>query len=170
STKDDNHRASNLVNSDGNNRWLSHPKDKSGKLELVLQLEEACTLSYIDIGTTWCSSLEVRVGRSDWPQSMEFKSLIPSVVLMSPVDCRLGRATSCTKMFSKADFSKEIATQQWDRLQIICRQPFRRDVQTGISFIRIKSVEAEKAVSPRKNNNSEIDSNVTRLQKHIFGN
>ncbi|XP_013083183.2 uncharacterized protein LOC106068386 [Biomphalaria glabrata] len=141
SSQDDNHKANNLMDSDGTKCWLSHPKDRSGKLEVILQLDRASQLAYVDIGTQWCASLEIRVGCSDWPQSMEYKPLVPSINLMSPMDCLLNRATSCTKMFTKADFSKEIICQKWDRLQLICRQPFRKDMQFGVSFVRIKSID-----------------------------
>ncbi|XP_005111437.1 uncharacterized protein LOC101863706 [Aplysia californica] len=177
SSQDDNHKASNLITSDGFKRWLSSSKDRSGKIELVLQLDEPCQLAYIDIGTVWCASVEVRVGCSDWPQSAEFESLTPTTTLMSPVDCQLSRATNSTKMFSKSDFSTAVASQKWDRLQVICRQPYRKDVQFGVSFIRIKSsnqsqpdtVSQNKTTGLRTPTGKTSTPNVTAIQKHFFG-
>ncbi|RUS83313.1 hypothetical protein EGW08_008935 [Elysia chlorotica] len=170
------HKASNIVCGDGSRKWLSDSSDRSGKIEAVLQLEESCQLAYIDIGTIWCSSLEVRVGRSDWPQTTEYQSLIPVVNLMTPVDCRLGRASSVTKMFSKADFSSTTAAQSWDRVQVICRQPFRKDVQLGVSFIRLKSAKptpqtdsnAETASKYLQETSNKTSRDVSSIQQHFF--
>ncbi|GFO15096.1 short transient receptor potential channel 2, partial [Plakobranchus ocellatus] len=87
--KDNVHKAINIVSGCGSKKWLSDLNDRSGRIEVILQLEESCQLAYIDI----------------------------------------------------VDFSSDIGVQKWDRLQIICCQPFRKDVQLGISFIRLKSSE-----------------------------
>ncbi|XP_059141135.1 uncharacterized protein LOC131928971 [Physella acuta] len=173
SSQDDHHKANNLITSDGSKKWLSHPKDRSGKLEIIMQLEEACHLAFIDIGTTWCASLELRVGRSDWSQTTEFKPLVASVNLMSPADCLLSRATNCIKMFSKSDFSPEIAAEQWDRLQIICRQPFRKEVQYGVSFVRVQRSLPSSGISDHQETSDvctvKETKNVASIQKHFFG-
>ncbi|KAK3729585.1 hypothetical protein RRG08_049762, partial [Elysia crispata] len=168
-------KAINIVSGDGSRKWLSDKNDRSGKIEVVLQLEESCHLAYIDIGTIWCSSLEVRVGRSDWPQTTEFQSLIPVVSLMTPVDCRLGRGSCVTKMFSKVDFSSNIAAQKWDRLQVICRQPFRKDVQLGISFVRLKSSKPTYQSESKTDDDSKniltpnkLNRDVSSIQQHFF--
>ncbi|KAH9518684.1 hypothetical protein Btru_005977 [Bulinus truncatus] len=172
---DDQHKANNLIDGDGSKRWLSHPKDRSGKLEIIFQLEKACQFAYIDVGTLWCASLEIRVGCSDWPQTMDFKSLLPPVNLMSSTDCLLNRGTSCTKMFSKADFSKEIAVQKWDRMQLICRQPFKKEVQIGVSFVRIKSFDSKdtdlniEGITLEKEHEANQIQDVDRIFKHFFG-
>ena len=36
-------------------------------------------------------------------------------------------------------FSKQALESQWDRVRVICRQPFRMDKQFGLSFMRIES-------------------------------
>ncbi|GFS20446.1 Xrcc1-prov protein [Elysia marginata] len=175
SSQDQCHKASNIVSGDGTKKWLSDCSDRSGKIEAILQLEEPCQLAYIDIGTIWCASLEVRVGRSDWPQTAEFLSLIPVVSLMTPVDCRLSRGSCVTKMFSKVDFSSDLSAQKWDRLQIICRQPFRKDVQLGISFIRLKSANPApqpefkpENISKQVNNENKTHTDVSSIQQHFF--
>ena len=35
------------------------------------------------------------------------------------------------------DFSSTVCLEAWDRLKVTCCQPFRKDVQHGISLIRI---------------------------------
>lgn len=36
-------------------------------------------------------------------------------------------------------FDADIAKQKWDRLKIVCRQPFKKEAQFGVSFLRLKS-------------------------------
>ncbi|CAG5132252.1 unnamed protein product [Candidula unifasciata] len=177
SSQDDCHKASNLIASDGSKVWLSNRKDTSGKSEVILQLEKPCQLAYLDIGAVWCATLEVRVGRSDWPQTQEYKLLIPTYMLMSPLDCRLSRGFKSTQMFSK---SKSILLRKqhvelWDRLHIICRQPHRRDVQLGLSFIHIRDavmVAPPGISSPSVSGASPLSKsaiNTSSIQKHFFG-
>ena len=52
SPQDDHNKASNLISSEGTKRWLSNPKDKTGKIDIILQLEEPCHFNYVDIGLT----------------------------------------------------------------------------------------------------------------------
>jgi len=51
-------------------------------------------------GSVWCATLEVKVGRSDWPTGRDYETLAYTVNLMSPVDCAQARNTSKTQMFS----------------------------------------------------------------------
>ena len=42
---------------------------------------------------------------------------------------------------SHADaFYKPALASQWDRIRVICRQPYRQDKQFGLSFMRMGSV------------------------------
>ena len=42
-------------------------------------------------------------------------------------------------IFPTDAFSKQALESQWDRVRVICRQPFRMDKQFGLSFMRIGS-------------------------------
>ena len=37
-------------------------------------------------------------------------------------------------------FSKQALGSQWDRIRVVCRQPYRHDKQFGLSFLRMGSV------------------------------
>ena len=71
-------------------------------------------------------------------------------------------------------FSREVLSQQWDRIRIICRQPFRKDKQFGLSFIRIAAKDDE-ALPPTGSTVRSSDSNegskdgVMRLIKKASG-
>jgi DNA-repair protein XRCC1 len=66
-----------------------------------------------------------------------------------------------------ADFASDIAKQKWDRVRVICRQPFRRKVQMGLSFVRIKSPQNEGPCSQKGTDNT--PKSVKSIQKHFFG-
>ena len=45
------------------------------------------------------------------------------------------------------DFSTEARDEAWDRLKVTCCQPFRKDVQFGVSMLQIWSVDPSDATS-----------------------
>ncbi|KAL8613311.1 hypothetical protein ACOMHN_052551 [Nucella lapillus] len=180
SSQDKNHKASNVLEESGASarRWLTDPQDRSGQIDAVFQLERPGHLAYIDVGVIWCASVEVRVGKSDWPQGHSYVTLVPTQVLMSSVDSRLSRNFSRTCMFSKAHFTQEgtRGLSSWDRIQVIGRQPWRKDVQLGLSFIRIRCHDSLdvtpngcKAASDAEGVERKILS-VTDMKQHFFGN
>lgn len=66
-----------------------------------------------------------------------------------------------------ADFATDVLKQKWDRVKIICRQPFRRNVQMGLSFVCFKTTEADTISSPENKLNT--PKSVKSIQKHFFG-
>ncbi|KAL3856346.1 hypothetical protein ACJMK2_011115 [Sinanodonta woodiana] len=168
-SQDENYPVQNLIHSDGFKKWLSHPKDKCGQIEAVFQLEHECTITYIDIGTIWCSTLELRVGRSDWPTGREYQLLCPTVKLMSPAECRTGKNVTFTRMFTQVDFCEEAANGSWDRLKVICRQNFRKDVQFGLTFLCVKSGNISFRKEQTGGANLSNAKSTESIQKHFFG-
>ena len=96
---------------------------------------------------------------------------------MSPQSIFLTLTFICLVELISGDFSSSVKDELWDRLQIICRQPFRRDVQFGLSFIQIKSVTIKEDVniatdknkSDGKKGNDVPHKNIEKIQKHFFG-
>ena len=67
-----------------------------------------------------------------------------------------------------AEFDSEVVKNKWDIMKIICRQPFRRNVQVGLSFVGVKPVEApvsEVHCAPKSTPKS-----VEAILDHFFGN
>lgn len=60
-----------------------------------------------------------------------------------------GTNTSAVRFFKKENFTQSIANEKWDRLKIVCTQPFNKHVQYGLSFVVLhsNSGEAEEAES-----------------------
>lgn len=74
---------------------------------------------------------------------------------------------SVSVLFISADFATDVLKQKWDRVKIICRQPFRRNVQMGLSFVCFKTTEADTISSPENKLNT--PKSVKSIQKHFFG-
>ncbi|XP_063806946.1 protein XNDC1N isoform X2 [Pseudophryne corroboree] len=98
-------------------------------------------------GNSGSAFLQIDVGRSSWPLDKPFVTLLPTATLMSPTDSRLGKNCRAVRMFKEGDFLEEAASEKWDRLRITCSQPFNKQEQFGLSFIRIRSpLESENPV------------------------
>ena len=40
-------------------------------------------------------------------------------------------------MFGADKLNKNVAEQKWDRLKVVCTQPFNKNMQYGIAFITV---------------------------------
>lgn len=67
-------------------------------------------------------------------------------VLMSPQDSTTGNNQNCTRFFNKSDFSTEAAQISWDRLKVVCAQPFNKHVPFGLSFVHVRGEKEETAM------------------------
>ncbi|KAL7644338.1 UNVERIFIED_CONTAM: hypothetical protein RMT77_005165 [Armadillidium vulgare] len=123
----------------GNGMWLSSLQNQSSSITADLQLEKAISINFIDIGNYNCAMIRVDVGMSTWPSTQDFVSLLPTVVLMTPTDCRTERNSKAVRMFKKEDLDKENVEKKWDRVRIVCSQPFRKNVQFGLTFFKVHS-------------------------------
>ncbi|XP_033749029.1 uncharacterized protein LOC117333715 [Pecten maximus] len=168
-SQDNSHPVQNLTDNNGFKKWLSNPKEKSGQIEAVFQLEQSCRIMYIDIGLIWCAMLEIQVGRSDWPVGQDYQTLLHTASIMSPGDCRDSNNTVRTRMFGKEHFSEVTAKETWDRVRIICRQPWRKDVQFGVSFIRVKTNTTATMDKDKQERESTVHKSAKSIQKHFFG-
>lgn len=46
-------------------------------------------------------------------------------------------------MFATDALSKSVAEQKWDRIKVVCTQPFNKHIQYGLAFITFHSVTAD---------------------------
>ncbi|XP_061186016.1 uncharacterized protein LOC133194079 [Saccostrea echinata] len=165
-SQDEKFKANNLTCNTGYKKWLTSPSDRSGQAVVMVQLKRPLIISYIDLGTIWCATVEIKVGRSELPLDQEFLTLVPTSSIMTPQDCRTESSSGQTRMFGPADFASDVVKQKWDRVKIICRQPFKRNVQMGLSFICVK-IPGNGEASPEKKQST--PKTVKSIQKHFFG-
>ncbi|XP_053312561.1 protein XNDC1N [Spea bombifrons] len=138
-SQDPKHPVENLLCESSIQPWLCCPRERSRQLTAVLQLEKACQIGYIDIGNGGSAFVQIDVGRSSWSPEKAFVTLLPTATLMSPADSKLGKNRNVVRMFKEGDFVKEAASEKWDRLRIMCSQPFNKQDPFGLSFIRLRS-------------------------------
>lgn len=62
---------------------------------------------------------------------------------MSFDESKNGTNTNSVKFFSHSQLSKPTVDDSWDRIKIICTQPFNKHVQYGLSFIIVHTKAAE---------------------------
>ncbi|XP_035316535.1 short transient receptor potential channel 2 isoform X1 [Cricetulus griseus] len=140
SSQDPKYPVENLLNPDNHRGpWLSCPRDKSGQLKVELQLERVVPISYIDVGNCGCAFLQIDVGRSSWPLDKPFVTLLPATMLMSLADSKEGKNRSGVRMFKNDDFLTPASGESWDRLRLLCSQPFTRHQSFGLAFVQVRS-------------------------------
>lgn len=82
-----------------NGKW----KDFEVKILFMLIFCYHC-LIFSDTGTIWCATVEIKVGRSEWPLNQEFVTLAPTSSVMTPQDCRLESSFNKTRMFGPSKY------------------------------------------------------------------
>ncbi|XP_077965487.1 uncharacterized protein LOC120334605 isoform X2 [Styela clava] len=137
SSEDSRFPAQNIIKG---NKWMTSLKDNSGKAVIEIQLEKASQIHYIDIGYCNVASLGVTVGRSSWPSSRQHVVLLATVILQTPLEARAGKNKTGCRMFNYPEhLNFEYANEKWDRVRINLQQPFVRNKQIGLEFVRIGS-------------------------------
>ncbi|XP_038060773.1 uncharacterized protein LOC119731644 [Patiria miniata] len=144
SSQDAVHRADNLLDQTSQwKRWLCAPGDRSGSMEAEFQVEKAAKIGYVDIGNYGSAFVEILVRKSSW-SSNDYVTLIPATMLMSPMESRNGKNKCAVKMFTKAALNEESLKNEWDRIKVKCSQPYKKDAQFGLAFVRLRSLEEPK--------------------------
>ncbi|XP_068538833.1 protein XNDC1N isoform X4 [Anas acuta] len=139
SSQDPRFPVENLLREDRGGPWLCCPRDRSRRLRAELQLEAATAIGYLDLGNCGCALVQVEVGRSSWPRDHPYVPLVPGVPLMTPAESRAGENRCGVRMFKEADFLEPAVGQKWDRVRLTCSQPFSRQGQFGLSFLRLRT-------------------------------
>lgn len=66
---------------------------------------------------------------------------------MSPQESASGENQNRTRFFNKSDFNQSAAGQAWDRIKVVCSQPFNKHVPYGLCFLQVQG-EKEKINLP----------------------
>nr|CAD7433913.1 unnamed protein product [Timema monikensis] len=158
--EDENHPAENLVNNDPAKKWKCSSWEKS--VSVVLQLDRAVVINSIDIGNEHSAFIEVLVGRSSSPDE-PFQVLLVASSFMSPMEARNGTMGTRVRMFSSEQLRKPVVEKRWDRVKVICSQPFNKHVQ----YETADDLEKKPELVPRKDNataKNNLDVKVKRVE------
>ncbi|XP_045451976.1 DNA repair protein XRCC1 [Melitaea cinxia] len=138
SSEDPEHPANNLLEWEiSKKKWLCSKGESH--CSVVLQLTKAVKIESINIGAYHAASVEVLVGLSEKPND-PFEVLVPTCMLLSPSESRR-EAVERVRSFSGAALAAA-RERRWDRVRLVCAQPYNKHCKYGLSFVHVYSTEA----------------------------
>lgn len=138
STEDTTHKADNLLSSDTYRKWkAAKPGEK--QISVILQLEKEEQIHSIDIGNEGSSFIEVLVASSSAARDQDYEVILVMSSFMSPTESRNGTNMSRVRFFGPNQLQKSTAQRKWDRVKIVCSQPFSKNIAYGLAFVKFHS-------------------------------
>ncbi|XP_075045657.1 DNA repair protein XRCC1 [Mixophyes fleayi] len=138
SSADTTHTAENLLISDTYRKWKSKQAGEK-QVSVILQFEKEEQIHSIDIGNEGSAFVEVLVGRSTSVSEQEYEVILGMSSFMSPSESKGGHTLNRLRMFGPDKLVKAAAEKKWDRVKIVCTQPYTKNLAYGLSFIRFNS-------------------------------
>ncbi|GFU34177.1 DNA repair protein XRCC1 [Nephila pilipes] len=137
SSEDKIHKAENILKSETYRKWkCATPGEKSASI--VLQFEKATKIYSIDIGNECSAFVEVLVGRSS-DTVKDYQVLLVASSFMTPLESRNETHTNRVRMFGHDKLAQNLRDEKWDCVQVVCTQPFNKNIAYGLSFIKFLS-------------------------------
>ncbi|XP_047664750.1 DNA repair protein XRCC1 isoform X2 [Tachysurus fulvidraco] len=138
SSEDSTHKADNLLSSETYRKWKSaHPGEK--QVSVILQFEKEEQVHSIDIGNEGSAFIEVLVGHSTSIKDQDFEVLLVTSSFMSPSESRGNLNLNRVRFFSPQQLVKSTSQEKWDRVKIVCTQPYNKSIAYGVAFIKFHS-------------------------------
>ncbi|EDM08087.1 X-ray repair complementing defective repair in Chinese hamster cells 1, isoform CRA_d [Rattus norvegicus] len=141
SSQDSTHRAENLLKADTYRKWRS-AKAGEKTISVVLQLEKEEQIHSVDIGNDGSAFVEVLVGSSAGGATageQDYEVLLVTSSFMSPSESRSGSNPNRVRIFGPDKLVRAAAEKRWDRVKIVCSQPYSKDSPYGLSFVKFHS-------------------------------
>ncbi|XP_041032609.1 DNA repair protein XRCC1 [Carcharodon carcharias] len=149
SSEDSTHKADNLLKPDTYRKWKCSELGEK-QASVILQFEKAEHIHRIDVGNEGSAFVEVLVGNSTSACEQDFEVILVSSFFMSPTESRSGTTLNRVRMFGPDKLAKAALSKKWDRVKVVCTQPYSKNLAYGLSFIRFYSTpdDAEKLAGP----------------------
>lgn len=129
--------AKNLLISDSFKKWTTE-KPGVAKASVILKLESEQHVTGLDIGNNGSAFIEVLVANS--ASETEFENLILTSSFMTPSESKSQTNQHKIRMFGKDELCKGAVNKKWDRVKIVCTQPYNKAVPYGISVITVQGI------------------------------
>ncbi|XP_046463298.1 DNA repair protein XRCC1-like [Daphnia pulex] len=152
SSEDPNQPTENLIKDGVYRKWRCKSAGEQ-KAWVEFQLEKTSFISAVDIGNHGSAFIEILVGRSGCSDE-DYKVLLNSASFMTPQECRNETNLQRVRIFKHQDLNKATQAEKWDRVRVVCTQPFNKQLQYGISFLTVHAPEEESA--NKTNNNASV--------------
>uniref|UniRef100_A0A8C5RAL0 DNA repair protein XRCC1 n=1 Tax=Leptobrachium leishanense TaxID=445787 RepID=A0A8C5RAL0_9ANUR len=117
----------------------------------------------IDIGNECSAFVEVLVGRSTSVSEQEYEVILATSSFMSPSESKSEKNRNRLRMFGPDKLVKATAEKKWDRVKIVCTQPYNKNTTYGLSIIRFNSPPDKDDPSP-----SDTSPKVTKLGQFML--
>ncbi|KAJ7304106.1 hypothetical protein JRQ81_011630 [Phrynocephalus forsythii] len=138
SSSDTTHCAENLLKADTYRKWkAAQPGEK--QISVILQFEKEEQIHSIDIGNEGSAFVEVLAGSSASASEQNYEVLLVTSSFMSPSESKSGTNLNRVRMFGPEKLVKAAAERKWDRVKIVCTQPYTKSLAYGLSFVRFHS-------------------------------
>uniref|UniRef100_A0A8D2JGL1 DNA repair protein XRCC1 n=1 Tax=Varanus komodoensis TaxID=61221 RepID=A0A8D2JGL1_VARKO len=138
SNSDTTHCAENLLKADTYRKWkAAQPGEK--QVSVILQFEKEEQIYSIDIGNEGSAFVEVLAGSSASSSEQSYEVLLVTSSFMSPSESKGGTNLNRVRMFGPDKLVKATAERKWDRVKIVCTQPYTKSLAYGLSFVRFHS-------------------------------
>uniref|UniRef100_A0A8C2ZVH7 DNA repair protein XRCC1 n=1 Tax=Cyclopterus lumpus TaxID=8103 RepID=A0A8C2ZVH7_CYCLU len=138
STEDTTHKADNLLISDTYRKWKA-ARDGEKQISVILQFEKQEQVHSIDIGNEGSAFIEVLVGNSSAVRDQDYEVLLVTSSFMSPTESRNGTNMNRVRFFAPHQLQKSSAQEKWDRVKIVCSQPYSKNIAYGLAFVKFHS-------------------------------
>ncbi|XP_058531121.1 DNA repair protein XRCC1 isoform X2 [Ochotona princeps] len=139
SSQDSTHCAENLLKADTYRKWRA-AKAGEKTISVVLQFEKEEQIHSVDIGNDGSAFVEVLVGSSAaGTGEQDYEVLLVTSSFMSPSESRSGSNPNRVRMFGPDKLVRAAAEKRWDRVRVVCSQPYSKDAPYGLSFVRFHS-------------------------------
>ena len=137
STEDKTSAAKNLLLSDSFKKWCTE-KPGLPNASVILKLESEQVITGVDIGNNGSAFVEVLVANS--ADDTEFVNLLVMSAFMTPSESRNQTNKFKIRMFGKDDLCKQAVDKKWDRVKIVCTQPYNKNSTYGLSVVTVQGV------------------------------
>ncbi|XP_046733414.1 DNA repair protein XRCC1 isoform X2 [Silurus meridionalis] len=138
SSEDSTHKGENLLSSETYRKWkCARPGEK--QISIILQFEKEEQVHSIDIGNEGSAFIEVLAGHSTSIKDQDFEVLLVTSSFMSPSESRGNSNLNRVRFFSPHQLVKSTSQEKWDRVKIICTQPYNKNIAYGVAFIKFHS-------------------------------
>uniref|UniRef100_A0A672G5F4 DNA repair protein XRCC1 n=1 Tax=Salarias fasciatus TaxID=181472 RepID=A0A672G5F4_SALFA len=138
STEDSTHKADNLLSSDTYRKWKAARAGEK-QTSVILQFEKEEQVHSIDIGNEGSAFVEVLVGNSSAVRDQDYEVLLVTSSFMSPTESRNGTNMNRVRFFGPSQLQKSTAQEKWDRVKIVCSQPYSKNIAYGLTFVKFHS-------------------------------
>lgn len=138
SSADTTHTAENLLKPDTYRKWKAKVAGEK-QISVILQFEKEEQIHSIDIGNEGSAFVEVLGGHSTSVSEQEYEVILGMSSFMSPSESKSGSNLNRTRMFGADKLVKAAAEKKWDRVKIVCTQPYTKNLAYGLSFVRFHS-------------------------------